>query len=97
MSAPGSARSKNPGGNTSVTDRRYVADDRAERDCDDAFLIWVHGGDYWVHVDLPDGLWADTYTVVAHSGRDGELPTEKLVSGSTLALPPRTVVVLAVD
>ena len=30
------------------------------------------------HVQLPDGGWADTYTVVAHTGDEGELPTEKI-------------------
>jgi hypothetical protein len=48
-------------------------------------------------VELPDGCWADTYTVVAHSGSEGELPSDKIKAGSTLQLPGHTVVVLQVD
>jgi glycogen operon protein len=75
----------------------YLACDRAERDHDEAFLIWFHAGSDAVQVELPDGPWADTYTVVAHSGHEGELPLEKVPAGSCLQLPGRTVVVLQVD
>ena len=50
-----------------------------------------------MQVELPDGPWAHTYTVVAHTGIDGELPTEKISAGSSLQIPGRTVVVLQVD
>jgi len=75
----------------------YLADDRPERDSDDAFLIWIHGGADPVQVTLPGGVWAGTYQVVVHTGLDAELPTEKLLAGSSLQIPPRTVVVLQVD
>ncbi|HEY5822300.1 MAG TPA: glycogen debranching protein GlgX [Propionibacteriaceae bacterium] len=75
----------------------YLADDDVDRGQDEAYLIWFHGGADAVQVELPDGPWAHTYSVVAHSGREGELPTEKIAAGSTLHLPGRTVVVLQVD
>ena len=50
-----------------------------------------------MHVALPDGGWSDTYTVVAHTGEDHELTTEKIPAGTTLRIPGRTVVVLQVD
>ena len=75
----------------------YLADDSPDRACDSAFLIWFHGGADPVQVELPDGPWAHTYSVVAHTGADGELPAEKISAGSALQLPGRTVVVLQVD
>jgi glycogen operon protein len=75
----------------------YIAHDDPDRESDEAFLIWFHGGADAVQVTLPDGAWARTYSVVAHSGTPGELPAEKLDAGSTLLLPGRTVVVLQVD
>jgi glycogen debranching enzyme len=75
----------------------YVANDDAHRITDEAFLIWFHGGNDAVQVQLPDGSWAHTYTVVAHTGLDGELPEEKISAGSTMQIPGRTVVVLQVD
>jgi glycogen debranching enzyme len=75
----------------------YVADDDPQRTADEAYLIWFHGGADPTQVDLPDGPWANTYRVVAHSGLEGELPTEKLLAGTSLQIPGRTVVVLQVD
>ena len=75
----------------------YLADDELGRDQDEAYLVWFHGAADPVRVELPDGDWADAYTVLAHSGVPGELPAEKLTAGSTLLLPGRSVVVLAVD
>ncbi len=75
----------------------YLADDDPDRETDSAFLIWFHGGADPVSVELPDGPWADVYTVVAHTGTDGELPDEKLPAGTSLYIPGRTVVVLQVD
>ena len=40
----------------------YLAHDAPNRDHDEAFLVWFHGGADEVHVELPDGGWADTYT-----------------------------------
>ena len=75
----------------------YVADDQTDREHDDAFLIWLHSGSEPVPVTLPDGDWATTYTVVAHTGRRDELPESKIPAGSRLWIPGRTVVVLQVD
>jgi glycogen operon protein len=75
----------------------YVADDDEDRETDEAYLIWVHGGAADIEVDLPDGPWARTYTVVAATGGAGELPPEKVEAGTSLRLPARTVVVLQVD
>ena len=75
----------------------YLADDHTDRETDDAFLIWLHGGADPVQVTLPDGDWATTYTVVAHTGRPGELSEDKVPAGSRLWIPGRSVVVLRVD
>ena len=75
----------------------YVANDDPRRIIDEAFLIWFHGGHDAIQVELPDGPWAHTYTVLAHTGLDGELPSEKMLAGATLQIPGRTVVVLQVD
>ena len=75
----------------------YLAHDAPNRDHDEAFLVWFHGGADEVHVELPDGGWADTYSVVAHTGEEGELPIEKIPAGTSLRVPGRTVVVLQVD
>jgi glycogen operon protein len=75
----------------------YLADDHTDREIDDAFLIWLHGGPDPVQVTLPDGDWATTYTVVAHTGRPGELSEDKVPAGSRLWIPGRSVVVLQVD
>jgi glycogen debranching enzyme len=75
----------------------YLAYDDPHRTSDEAFLIWFHGGSDAIQVELPDAPWADTYTVIAHTGQEGELPSEKIAAGSTLQLPGRVVVVLQVD
>ncbi len=75
----------------------YLAHDAPNRDHDEAFLVWFHGGADPVEVELPDGGWADTYTVVAHTGDEDELTTEKIPAGTSLRIPGRTVVVLQVD
>ena len=75
----------------------YLAYDDPQRAEDEAFLIWFHGGADPIQVDLPDGPWAHTYQVVAHSGTETELPTEKLLAGTSLQIPGRTVVVLQVN
>ncbi len=75
----------------------YLAEDTVDRTQDAAFLIWLHAGADPIRVALPDGPWANTYTVVASSAADHELPTDKLQAGGHLDLPGRTVVVLQVD
>jgi glycogen operon protein len=75
----------------------YLAHDAPNRNHDEAFLVWFHGGADPIQVALPDAGWADTYTVVAHTGLPGELPTDKIGAGSVLQIPGRTVVVLQVD
>jgi glycogen operon protein len=74
----------------------YLADDRPDRDVDEAFLVWFHGGADPVEVMLPAGSWAAGYRVVAHTGTAGELPDHPIPAGQTLRLPGRTVVVLEV-
>jgi glycogen operon protein len=75
----------------------YLADDDPYRATDEAFLVWFHAGSDAIQVQLPNGPWADNYTVIAHSGMDGELPLEKMPAGSALELPALSVVVLQVD
>jgi glycogen operon protein len=75
----------------------YLAHDNPHRETDEAFLIWFHAGADPIQVELPDGPWGETYSVIAHTGIEGELPTEKISAGGTLELPARTVVVLQVD
>jgi glycogen operon protein len=75
----------------------YLAEDDPGRHQDAAYLIWFHGGADPAQVRLPEGDWAQTYTVVAHTGAADELPGEKICAGTLLTLPGRTVVVLQVD
>ena len=75
----------------------YLAEDDPQREQDAAFLVWLHSGAGPVRVGLPDGVWANTYTVLASSAGEHELPGDKLPAGSYLDLPGRTVVVLQVD
>ena len=75
----------------------YLADDDPGRSNEDAYLVWFHGGADPVQLTLPGGDWGRTYTVLAHSGPEGELPADKLPAGAHLDLPGRTVVVLQVD
>ena len=75
----------------------YLAEDDPYRATDEAFLIWFHAGSDPIQVELPDAPWANTYTVLAHTGSVDELPSEKITAGSTLQVPGRTVVVLQVD
>jgi len=75
----------------------YLGRDDSGRDQDEAYLIWFHGGADAIQVDLPDGPWATTYRVVAHTGVDGDLPSDKITAGSPLQIPGRSVVVLQVD
>jgi len=75
----------------------YLADDDPGRSHETAFLFWFHGGADPVRVQLPAGPWARSYTVLAHTGVDGELPADELEAGTHLDIPGRTVVVLQVD
>ncbi|MBM7797347.1 glycogen operon protein [Microlunatus panaciterrae] len=72
----------------------YVATSDPDTEQGDAFCVWVHAGVDPVDVRLPGGFWADKYTVLAHTGNDGELPTEPVAAESTLTIPGRTVVVM---
>jgi glycogen operon protein len=81
-----------------ATHARHISrHDNPDRATDEAFLIWFHAGSDAIQVDLPNGPWAETYSVIAHTGLEGELPSEKIAAGSSLQLPARTVVVLQVD
>ena len=76
----------------------YLAHDDPLRATDEAFLVWFHAGS-----DADPGRASRTdrgptpTTVIAHTGVEGELPSEKIAAGSSLQLPARTVVVLQVD
>ncbi len=71
----------------------YVSD-QAE-----AFVTWLHAGDYPVDITLPDLPWGTDYRVLLHSGAEGELPgpDEALASGAVVTLPPRTVVLMSAE
>ena len=75
----------------------YLADDSPDRACDDAFLIWFHGGADAVQVELPDGSWAHTYRWSPTPAPTASCPRRRCTAGSALQLPGRTVVVLQVD
>jgi glycogen operon protein len=72
----------------------YVVDDRPDRDSEDALLIWFHAGADPVEVQLPGGPWGSSYTVLAHTGVEGELPSEPVPGDSVLTIPGRSVVIL---
>jgi glycogen operon protein len=73
----------------------YLADDRDDREAEDALLIWIHGGADPVDVQLPGGPWGKAYTVLAHTGVEDEFGTEPIPADDILTIPGRTVVVLA--
>ncbi|HEY9293084.1 MAG TPA: glycogen debranching protein GlgX [Microlunatus sp.] len=75
----------------------YLTDDRPDRQTEDALLIWFHSGEDPVEVQLPGGPWGSKYTVLAHTGTDGELPTDPVPGDGILTIPGRTVVVLAAE
>ncbi|SDT39304.1 glycogen debranching protein GlgX [Microlunatus soli] len=72
----------------------FLTDDRDDRTEEDALLIWFHGGADPVEVQLPGGPWAKEYTVLAHTGVDGELPTDPVPADGLVTIPGRTVVVM---
>ncbi|MBO0810624.1 MAG: glycogen debranching protein GlgX [Microlunatus sp.] len=72
----------------------YVTDDRPDRECEDALLIWFHAGADPVEVQLPGGPWGSKFTVLAHTGVEGELPDDPLPGDSLLTIPGRTIVIL---
>ena len=55
----------------------YVANDDARRITDEAFLIWFRREAMQSKSTSPT-VTGRTYTVVAHTGLDGELPEEKI-------------------
>ena len=63
-------------------------------DSDEAFLIFVHGGGDEVTLTLPGQPWAGSWRIVAHTGLDRELPHRQIEGGSSILVPPRTVVLL---
>ncbi len=66
-------------------------------DLDEAFLVFVHAGDWDMSLTLPnDEHWGFGYELVAHTGHDDEFAEvlgRTLSPGSTIALPARTVLV----
>ena len=63
-------------------------------DLDEAFLIFVHGGDAPIEFTLPGQPWSVGWTIVAHTGLDSELPHRPLGVGAMITVPAHTVVVL---
>lgn len=72
----------------------YLADDDPERDHEEAFCVWVHGGADPVEVTLPGGPWGESFSIMAHTGAEGEFPGESIAADGVLTIPGRTVVVL---
>ncbi len=66
----------------------YISDTR------EAFYVFFHGGYGPLEVRLPGEPWSSGYRIAAHTGTDGELPKRALVPGTSMTVPPRTVVVL---
>ncbi len=66
-------------------------------DRDEAFYIFCHGGYDGTNLTLPGSDWGDRYRVVAHTGNEGELPSDDLAPGQTLGVPARTTVVFQAD
>ena len=62
-------------------------------DLDEAFFVFLNGGDWPLWVTLPGEPWADRYRIVAHTGEPGELPDCDLDPGATLDVPARTILV----
>ncbi|MBA8795500.1 glycogen operon protein [Friedmanniella endophytica] len=75
----------------------YLADDRPEREADDAYLVWIHAGVDPVTVELPGGAWASGYSMICHTGADGEIEGDRFAADGMLTIPGRTVVVLQAD
>jgi glycogen operon protein len=80
-----------------VTLGMFLTDDRPQRDKEDALLLWFHSGSEPVEVQMPGGPWGDKYTVIAHTGAEGEVSTEAVPADGLLTIPGRTVVVMQVD
>ncbi len=69
-------------------------------DADEAFYVYVHGGHWDSTLTLPDAPWANSYRLVAHTGRPDEfadLEATDLAPGATIDLPARTVLVFHAD
>lgn len=75
----------------------FLTDDRPDRTEEDALLIWFHSGADPVEVQLPGGPWAKQYTVLAHTGVEGELPAEPIAADDVVSIPGRTVVVMRAE
>jgi len=62
-----------------------------------AFLVWFNSGHEDAQVALPDGHWARSYSVIAHTGEPDEYPDEQVRAGTRIPLKGRTVLVLQAD
>jgi glycogen operon protein len=73
-------------------------DERGEAVVDDSFLAVLHADHRAVEFTLPDRPWAERYEVVVDTGLDEqrEEPGESYRAGSTITVPPRTVLLLRV-
>jgi glycogen operon protein len=80
-----------------VTLGMFLTDDRPQREAEDALLLWFHSGAEPVEVQMPGGPWGTKYTVIAHTGTEGELMAETVPADGLLTIPGRTVVVMQVE
>jgi glycogen operon protein len=73
-------------------------DERGEPVVDDSFLAVLHAGHRPVDFTLPDRPWAERYEVVVDTGLEeqGQEPGETYRAGTTIVVPPRTVLLLRV-
>ena len=63
-------------------------------DVNEAFYVFVHGGDEPIEVTLPGEPWSSGYRIVAHTADADELTRLTYVAGSRLTIPARTIVVM---
>lgn len=66
-------------------------------DANEAFLTWFYAGDHAIEIRMPVQPWGSAFQVVAHTGVDGELPTEPVLAGHKMTLPPRCVVMMKAE
>jgi len=68
----------------------YVADQSG------AFLTWYHSGSCPLPVKMPPQPWGTSFSVLATTADDGEIPAGPFAPGEVFTMPPRTVVLMQV-
>lgn len=59
----------------------------------EAFAVFFHADSNPYEITLLGEPWGKAWTIVAHTGTDGELPVGELAPGTRVTIPGRTVVV----